>query len=376
MKISFVNGICVRNDAISNAIYDRITWAVSQGHQVRLFAYQCDYDDIPFSAAKDLRDVAFDPFFQQSDIVIFHFGVFYPLFNLLPISPFNAKRVVVFHNVTPAEHIPISERDTVNKSFDQLGNLAFADHIVCDSEFNRLMLSELGIDVPSSVMPLAADCLTTAPISKPSFEDGLTRILFIGRLVESKGPMDLLDAIASVLLENSQVRVFLDVVGNLNFSDPNLLGRVRAKMATLKYGFRGRFDAQLHGNATEKIKAELLSAADMFVLPTRHEGFCVPILEALQTACRVVSYDNSNVPHISGGFATLVTTGEVPLLAEAIAEVIEQTRSQEWIAKGGYTQYRREVDAYCAGFHPDVLRRRFLRFLSHGVAAHPLRCTV
>ena len=46
----------------------------------------------------------------------------------------------------------------------------------------------------------------------------------------------------------------------------------------------------------------------------------MPVLEALASGCKVISYDNSNLPAISGGLAQLVPTGDVAALAAAIAD--------------------------------------------------------
>ena len=90
----------------------------------------------------------------------------------------------------------------------------------------------------------------------------------------------------------------------------------------------------------------------------------MPILEALNTGCHVVSYNNSNVPQISGGFATLVPTGDTAELANAIAAAIEKTRSEEWKNQKGYEKYRADVTDYCNQFQPDSGRRRFLSFVN------------
>ncbi|OYV45323.1 MAG: hypothetical protein B7X10_05930 [Burkholderiales bacterium 21-58-4] len=91
MKISYINGICYRNDAISNSIRDEISW-LSKDNDVRLYAYDCNFEDLPYTKVRAERDVIFDPHFQSSDLVVFHFGIFYPLFNLLPVAPRTTRR--------------------------------------------------------------------------------------------------------------------------------------------------------------------------------------------------------------------------------------------------------------------------------------------
>lgn len=49
MKISFVNSLAVKDDAISAQIYKEILWLKDAGHDVHLFAFMCDFDDVDFT---------------------------------------------------------------------------------------------------------------------------------------------------------------------------------------------------------------------------------------------------------------------------------------------------------------------------------------
>lgn len=364
MRVSYVHGVCVKNDAISNSIRDEIAWLLSvTGNEIRLFTYACDFQELPLKIVSDLKDVVFDTFFQQSDIVIFHFGVFYPLFNILPVVPKTAKTIVVFHNITPKEYLPVSAHETIDKSFQQMSNIAFATHVVCDSKINQEVLSSNGINVPSTVLPLALRGGRDLPKRKPSFDDGVSRILFVGRLVKSKGPCDLLTAVSMVLAERDDIFLEVDFVGNLKFSDQDVVAELRTASEELQAQFGKRLVINLNGDATESVKNVLLARADLFVLPTRHEGFCVPILEAFENGCGVVAYDNSNVPYISGGFAKLVPTGDVDLLAQAISDTLDLTRSEEWM-KSGYTSYCSDLSNYCTKFDPENVSQRFFHLVA------------
>ena len=359
MKISYVHGVCVKNDAISNAIRDEILWLVEQGHSVKFYTYRCDYPELAFARVNELRDVAFDEHFQNSDLVVFHFGVFYPLFNVIPIAPQRAKKVVMFHNITPKSFLPASAHDLIDRSFAQMYNIAFADHVICDSQTNLQVLQSAGIQTPHTVLPLAIHLEGEPPQRKPSFTDTVTRIAFVGRFVTSKGPDEVLSALHTVMHQWPKASFALDMVGNLDFSDASVVERVRVLMAAMKSEFGDRFDAALHGNASDALKDQVLSDADIFVLPTRHEGFCVPILEAFSRGCCVVSYDNSNVPAVSGGLATLVETGDVSALATALEAQVEKTRSEQWRTEG-YGQHRRLAAEHLKTFSPNLVKQRFL----------------
>jgi glycosyltransferase involved in cell wall biosynthesis len=364
MKIAYVTGVCVHHDAISNAVRDEICWTLQAGHTAHLLAYSCDHPDIPFTRVENEADVAFHPYFQSCDMAVFHFGVFYPLFNLLPIVPQRAKRIVVFHNITPKEFLPLTAHGIIDRSFAQMANIMFASHVVCDSETNLDVLHEAGIRRPSTVLPLAVHSDLLAPERKPSFDDGLARIAFLGRLVRSKGPIDLMEAILRVMNRSADLRLELNMIGNLRFSDQETVAEVESSVQMLERLFAGRIQVRIHGNAEDSTKKRILSEADMLVLPTYHEGFCVPILEALGSGCCIVTYDNSNTPAICGGMGTLVPTGDFDQLADAILDTLTLARSPEWKSVG----YRRRADAasrYVEKFRPNVVKRRYLNFIEN-----------
>ena len=359
MKIAYLNSICQKYDAISNAIRDEISWLRAAGHEVRLFAYACEFDDVPCTIVDNEAQVVFDPYFQTCEMAVFHFGVFYPLFNVLPAVPQRARRLVVFHNITPKHVLPPASHALIDRSFMQMANIAFADHVICVSHTNEAVLRAAGIDVPATVLPLAVQTPLQAPHAKPSFEDGVVRIAFVGRLVQSKAPLDLLAAVGGLLDADRRLRLRVELVANLGFSDQAVVTAVRDGIDGLGRQFGPRVEACLHGNATEEVKARVLAEADLFVLPTHHEGFCVPILEALASGCRVVCYDNSNTPAVAGGLATLVPTGDVDALTAAAGADAALVQGESW-RTAGYPGAVRAARAHLRNFAIDTVRARFL----------------
>lgn len=363
MKVAYVNGVCVVHDAISNAVRDEVRWVRDAGHEVRLFTYACDHEDLPFKNVEREADIVFDPFFQGCDLAVFHFGMFSPLFNLLLVTPRHAKRLVVFHNITPKEFLPPSAHELCDRSFAQMGNIAFADHVACVSETNQEVLKQAGIQAPSTVIGLPVHVERQGPKRKPSFDDGLVRVTFLGRFVKSKGPGDLLEAVSTLMEGSADFRIKLDLVGNLKFSDEQIVAEIQSRIQSMRSRFGSRIEIEVHGNAEESQKHRILSDADLLVLPTRHEGFCVPILEALASGCCVVTYDNSNTAAISGGLANLVPTGDVSSLACAMLDTLSLIRSSGWKC-GGYLRFLEATANHTQKFKPDVVKQRYLDLIA------------
>jgi len=366
VRVSYINGVCVKHDAISSAVRDRIIALRDHGiEDVRLYAYDCQYETLPFCRVTSLTDITTDAHFQSSNLVVFHFGIYQPLFDLLSAAPSKARRLVVFHNITPKEFVSPEHHGLIDKSITQMANIAWADHVICDSETNLSALRSFGIRAPASVIPIAVQVDAAPPPVKPSFRDGISRIVFVGRFVRSKGPQDLLATLERAVDAGLQLPLRLDMVGNLAFSDQQLVEEIREVSRRLERKYAEQLRIRIHGSATDEAKQELLREADLFVLPTYHEGFCVPIVEALATGCKVIAYDNSNTPAISGGLATLTPTGGIEQLALAVKESVERVRSADWQGEGvgSYIEYAKLAHTYTQQFAPKRIGKLFVELV-------------
>lgn len=359
MRIAFVSSICVPFDAISAIVRSSLLWAAEAGHEVRLFTQRCDFADLPVTIAGSSTEVARDPFFRTADTVLLDFGICYDLFAVSLLAPADARVVVRFHNITPKELLPSWEHQVIERSITQMSLMRFVDEVLCDSETNLTELRRRGIHSRAVVRALPIDVPLAPPATKPSFDDGCLRIAFVGRFVRSKGPLELVHAAERALAEVVHDRVDITMVGNTAFSDQEYLTELRATARRVRHDSGGRLTVRLLGSVPNETRNDVLRDADLFVLPTYHEGFCVPIVEALASGCDVVAYDNSNVPAISAGLATLVPTGDTSTLAGAIAERAEAVSAEAWRA-AGYAEHAAACAVHVRSFSPELMRDQFL----------------
>lgn len=318
MRVALINGICAKHDAISNAVVAEYGYLQDKfgPEGVKFYGYALDYTNWNHKIVKSSAEILSDEYFLQADLVIFHFGIYYELFNTLLTGNGRAKQLVCFHNVTPKALLGAYHHEIIDNSLKQQHNLFFADHTYCDSIFNKDCLSAIGLPLDKlSVMGLPVEVPDNYNLKLNS--DGCVRLLFIGRIVPSKGVLELLTAL-QLCIRSGVLNFELKIVGNFRFSDEFYVEDVRT---VLRIDPELANRVELVGEVDDSVKYGMLMRADAFVLPTHHEGFCVPIVEALAAGCFVISYNNSNVPNVTGAFGILIATGDINALSETISEL-------------------------------------------------------
>jgi glycosyltransferase involved in cell wall biosynthesis len=136
-------------------------------------------------------------------------------------------------------------------------------------------------------------------------------ILFLGRLREEKGILDLLRAIRMLIREFPQLRLVCAGDGDI----PTL----RALAANWGIGECVDFP----GWVEDSTKEELLASAAIFTLPSYFEGLPVGVLEAMINGVPVVATRVGGIPDALGSDAgLLVRPGDPPAIAQALAALL------------------------------------------------------
>lgn len=369
MRVSVISGSVVRHDAISASAHaDGLAFHADPRFKVRLFSYRCDLDAVPHRTVRCLNDLLLDPFYLASDVLLFHFGVFYELFNAVLIGNGRGRTVVRYHNVTPKELLPPSSGHVTEKSLRQMHNMLSADAIWPVSPYNRRCLGELGFPLERvEVVPLAVDWRRAAAQAGP---DRAPLVLYVGRFVASKGLHDLVEALA--LLRARQGAPFRAVLaGSTSFSHASCLEELKARL-----GARGLSDTvEIRENIPDGELRALYRQALVAAFPSYHEGFCVPVIEALAGGAVPVVSDAAALPETLRGLGRVVPVRAPEALAAAIADLLAARE-----AGGGrlgvapvdrgpmpFAAYRAAVADHLAAFDPaevaDQLRARALALL-------------
>lgn len=81
--------------------------------------------------------------------------------------------------------------------------------------------------------------------------------------------------------------------------------------------------------------APLYSGADLFVFPTLYEGFGLPVLEAMQCGCPVITSNNSSIPEVAGDSALMIDPHDIDSLAEKMEGLLKNNSLKKKLSAKG-----------------------------------------
>lgn len=208
-------------------------------------------------------------------------------------------KIVYFHGVTPAEllreHEPVTA-DLCARSMDQLPLLAGFDRLVVNSDFNRKDLSRY-LDTSSAIVipPISARLPLFQRPPVTTSDEAPLRILMLGRIVPHKRIEHGIQILAE--LRRRGLDVELDVVGSCH--NAVYAGFLQQQAQSL-----GVADSvHMWGMLSDAAVAERFNQASVLLVASEHEGFCVPVLEAMHLGVPAVVRKGSAAEDV-GGTAT------------------------------------------------------------------------
>ena len=359
MKASIVTGCVVPRDAISNiarqqadALGRPATVGATQ-LQVRLFAMGGSVADSRLAIVPNAASLAADAHFQTSDVVVFHFGIRYPAFDAIQTAPRTARVLAYYHGITPPALCDGEGRSATSDSYRQANHLLAADAVLVTSKHLVPELRAFGIEEAKIVRVPPAVAFDPVPRTPRLVEGGL-RFLYVGRFVPAKGVLDLIEAFQSVAAY--QPDATLDLAGSLIFSDESYLRKV--ERATAPLGDRVRF----HFDRPAPELAALFASADVCVSPSYHEGFGVPIVEALAAGCYVICSDAGASAETANGLGLVYGAGRAGELAECFRRASDAWANDERPTAGGTlspAEWRAAAAEYAATFTLAAHEARF-----------------
>ena len=212
--------------------------------------------------------------------------------NFWPIAPKSISKLISKFVCSRAAKV-ISISNAVKRFIVETGevsNSCEVEVIYYGSDLNSVLSSTGLLDLSSKVNR-----------SSKTFKIGS-----IGRLVDQKDYPTLLLVFKELLIDHPESELYIIGHGNRKTELEKLIRRLEIDE---KVFFLGR---------TQYI-TEFLSLIDLFVLPSRYEGFGLVLLEAMSAKKPILASNNSSIPEVLGlEFSGLFKTGNIQELLEKI----------------------------------------------------------
>ena len=285
----------------------------SMGHDADVYALTIE-DDL----RHDVRPFR-DPAAARGDLTIFHYALPSPM--TAAFGSLENGRVLQYHNVTPAAYF--APYDPALFRLASLGRQELAtlvghtDLALGDSEFNRRELESLGFE-RTGVFPIAVDLgRITQRVKRPSVEaiadDRLVNFLFVGRIAPNKKIEDHIK-LAEAYKRYVDAYYRFIFVGRCDVV-PRYYATIRALMAEYRM-LPDRF--LFTGPVPDEELAVYYRRAAVYVSLSEHEGFCVPLLEAMAADVPVLAYTAGAVPDTLGDAGVQFAPKDLEYAAELL----------------------------------------------------------
>jgi glycosyltransferase involved in cell wall biosynthesis len=338
-------------DAVSNDTLGMTAALRAQGHEVAVFAPH--WRDV----AEDVQPHAAigDWIRGEDDVVVYHYCIGWD-FALDLFRRTKARRVVRYHNITPPEFFAgwsegyVAACTAGRAEIDAYAALGCELYLGC-SPFNLEDFIGRGVD-PSrcAVLPpfhRIEELLAVTPDTRRigNNADGAPELLMVGRIAPNKGDLALIDAL-TVIRRTSDPRTRLLRIGKL---DPNL---ERYGVAVREHAHEMGADAHVVAidDATPGELRAAYAAADALVMLSAHEGFCVPLVEAMALGTPIVAFGSSAIGWTVGDAGIVWSEPDPHLVATSIVRLHTDLMLREMLRELGRARYR-------AVFAPDALAR-------------------
>ena len=322
------------------------------GYETQIYAENID-GRLPARTAMPFSQF---PTLSHDDVVIYHGSTGTDLNFRLP--QLGGRKIMIYHNITPPDFFrPYSPSAGQLTAFGLQGieNLKDKlDYCIADSEFNKANLREMGYGCPIAVCPILVpfgdyEKTPNKRILQQYTGDGYVNILFTGRVAPNKKQEDIIRAFFYYhTYYNKKSRLIL--VGSWDGME-KYHGRLCDYVNTLKLS-----DCVIF---TGHIKFDEILAyyrlADVFLCMSEHEGFCVPLIEAMYFDVPVIAYRSTAIPDTLGGFGLLLESKHPKVAAAVIHQVISDSRLRQKLVEG---QRRRLED-----FSYENIRKRLVGLL-------------
>jgi len=348
MKVGIFSPSLVPGDAMSNDTVAMYRILKTQGIDTYIFS---NHSTIPLLSIHHPYE-AVSALTEPDDVLIYQHGCGY--YNaLLVLNGLRCRKIVKYHNVTPAEFfydnpIALSSCQEGIKQTHVL--LRTIPEFWVASEFSGIDLTRMGKARYSIIPPFhQIQDLVESSEDKPLYDRSKFNVVMVGRVVPHKNIEAGLEMITKYKKSyNSAIRLI--VVGSLDFDIH--IKRLKNQISCLDLDE----NVYLVGKVSIPQLKAIYKNSDAMLITSRHEGFCVPLVEAMAFGLPVISNTETALPYTGGDAVIYVPEYEHQLGADSLHSLRTDSEYAGRYRKKALMRYQNH-------FTNTMIEKRFLDLL-------------
>ncbi len=314
--------------------------------------------------AVDWRKLEGDIAHSKDVSVVHHYSLGSPL-NGLYLNLSGTRRAIIYHNLTPERWFESYNyrvtQDLISGRKELPALLAVSDLALADSEYNLSELREMGV-AEGFVLPLLLDEEKWQVPANPGIKGVLSghggrNFLHVGRLAPNKRLEDIIKAFYFYHHKiDKQSRLWL-IGGDIDteiysFELRRLVTELRLKEAVT-----------FVGSVADSELRSFYENSDLYLCMSEHEGFCVPLLEAMHFGLPIIAFDSCAVKDTLGGAGVLVEKKLPAAIAELMNIIVNDATLRSQLIESG----RKRVLGFNTRMFAAALKRELIDRLTQDI---------
>lgn len=252
------------------------------------------------------------PPLAKEDILIYHLSLGSDLCDLL--QKLKCHIIFRYHNITPAKYfrgyLPESEKACMDGLWQFQKMKGLPELVLAVSDYNARHLRALGYQCPMEILPIVIDwsdyeVKEDARILE-KYRDGRHNFLFVGRIVPNKKQEDLLRIFCAYHRWTDPMSRLI-LVGN----DKRVWRYHRELLDYCRLLELGEEEVVFTGSVSFQELLAYYRTADAFLCMSEHEGFCIPLLEAMFFQIPIIAYDAAAIGETLGNAGVLMESKDM-----------------------------------------------------------------
>lgn len=295
---------------------------------------------------------------KEDDVIIYHKAIGTDL--TFKLADYKCRKIMVYHNITPPEFFrPYSFSSVKLTEYGYKGVDFLKDkieYVLADSSYNKIELIKMGYKCPIDVRPILIkfDDYRQTPDADTikKYSDGKTNIVFVGRIAPNKKQEDLIKAFCCYKKRDPNSRLIL--VGSYSGME-NYYERLVKYAEALGVAD----DVVFTGHIKFSSILAFYKVADVFLCLSQHEGFCVPLAEAMFFDVPIVAYDMAAISDTLGGCGVLIDDNSPEYVSAVVDRVVHDEKLKEQIISG----QRKRLEDFSYDRIRDIFEKQLKGFL-------------